>query len=58
MNFMAPRKKSKKFDAVQVLKEMARERVGAPPAEKVVPHKKKSPEKHKITLRKLLSERD
>jgi hypothetical protein len=58
MNFMAPRKKSKKIDAVKILKEMARERVGAPPAEKVVPHKKKNPEKHKITLRKLLSERD
>jgi hypothetical protein len=55
---MAPRKKSKKIDAVKILKEMARERVGAPPAEKVVPHKKKNPEKHKITLRKLLSERD
>ncbi len=58
MNFMARKKKPKKFDAVQVVKEMARERVGAPPAEKVVPHKKKNPEKHKATLEKLLGERE
>ncbi|HTU40581.1 MAG TPA: hypothetical protein VMF10_02655 [Candidatus Aquilonibacter sp.] len=56
MNFMARKKKSRKLDAVQVVKEMARERVGAPPAEKVVPHKKKNPEKHKATLEKLLDE--
>lgn len=40
----------------QVVKEMARERVGAPPVGKVVPHKKKNPEKHKATLEKLLNE--
>jgi hypothetical protein len=53
---MARKKKVKRFHAVQAVKELARERVGAPPAEKVVPHKKKKPSKHKPTLGKLLSE--
>ncbi len=51
---MARKKKAKRFQAVQIVKEMARERLGAPPVEKIVPHKKKSPEKHKATLGKLL----
>jgi len=50
------RKKKKPFRAVQVVKELARERVGAPPAEKVVPQKKRKVEKHKPTLGKLLGE--
>ncbi len=53
---MARKKKVKKFEAVQAVKELARERVGAPPVAKVVPHKKKNPAKHKATLRKLLDE--
>lgn len=53
---MARKKKAKRFQAVQAVKELARERMGAPPAGKVVPHKKKDPEKHKPTLEKLLSE--
>ena len=53
---MARKKKSKRFGAVQAVKELARERLGAPPAEKVVPHKKKKPAKHKPTLGKLLGE--
>ena len=53
---MARKKKAKRFRAVQAVKELARDRVGAPPAEKVVPHKNKSVEKHKVTLRKLLAE--
>jgi hypothetical protein len=53
---MPRKKKAKKFRAVQAVKELARERLGAPPTEKVVPHKKKNPEKHKATLRKLLEE--
>ncbi|MFZ0897709.1 MAG: hypothetical protein WB758_13605 [Candidatus Sulfotelmatobacter sp.] len=53
---MARKKKVKRFRAVQAVKELARERMGAPPAEKVVPHKKKSPAKHKPTLGKLLGE--
>ncbi len=53
---MAHKKKVKRFRAVQAVKELARERMGAPPAEKVVPHKNKKPEKHKPTLGKLLDE--
>ena len=55
---MAGKKKVKRFQAVQAVKELARERMGAPPAGKVVPHKKKKAEKHKDTLSKLLSERE
>lgn len=53
---MARKRKAKRFRAVQAVKELARERVGAPPAAKVVPHKKKNPAKHKATLGKLLEE--
>jgi hypothetical protein len=55
---MARKKKIKRFQAVQAVKELARERMGAPPAAKVVPHKKKNPAKHKATLGKLLDEAD
>ena len=52
-----PRKKNlKRFRAVTAVKELARERVGSPPAEKIVVEKKKKPEKHKPTLGKLLGE--
>lgn len=50
------KKKQKPFRAVTAVKELARERVGAPPAEKVVIEKKKKPEKHKATLGKLLED--
>lgn len=53
---MARKKKAKKFRAVQAVKELAQERLGAPPVEKVVPHRKKNQEKHKPTLGKLLEE--
>jgi hypothetical protein len=54
---MARRKKKKKtFRAVQAVKELARERVGAPPAEKIVIEKKKKAEKYKPTLGKILGE--
>jgi hypothetical protein len=53
---MARKKKMKRFQAVQAVKELARERMGAPPAAKVVPHKKKNPEKHKATMGRLLGE--
>jgi hypothetical protein len=53
---VARKKKRKPFRAVTAVKELARERVGAPPAEKTVLEKKKKPEKHKPTLRKLLEE--
>jgi len=41
---------------VTAVKELARERIGTPPPEKIVPNKKKRPEKHRATLRKLLEE--
>ena len=53
---MAKKKKLKKFSAVTAVKELARERVGAPPPEKVVIEKKKKAEKHKPTLSTLLGE--
>lgn len=55
---MARKKKVKRFRAVQAVKELARERVGAPPVERIVPHKNKQAEKHKPTLGKLLGEGD
>ena len=55
---MARRKKVKRFHAVQAVKELARERMGAPPAGKMVPHKNKKPEKHKPTMGKLLDEQE
>ncbi|HEX6806262.1 MAG TPA: hypothetical protein VF133_21495 [Terriglobales bacterium] len=54
---MARRKKPKKFTAVKAIKALARERVGTPPVERVVPDKKKKKsEKHKPTLGSLLAE--
>ncbi len=51
---MARKKKKKRFQAVTAVKELARERVGAPPAGQIVIEKKKKPEKYKPTLGKLL----
>jgi hypothetical protein len=53
---MPRKRKTKRFKAVTAVKELARERVGAPPAEKIVIEKKKKPEKHKPTLSQLLGE--
>lgn len=53
---MARKKKRKSFRAVTAVKELARERVGRPPTEKIVIEKKKKPEKYKPTLGKLLGE--
>jgi hypothetical protein len=53
---MARKRKPKRFRAVTAVKELARERVGTPPAGQIVIEKKKKPEKHKPTLGKLLSE--
>ena len=50
------KKKVKPFRAVEAVKALARERVGAPPASKIVVEKKKKREKHKPTLGKLLKE--
>ena len=51
------RKKKKVFRAVTAVKALARERIGAPPPEQVVPDRKKkrkAAQKHKPTLGKLL----
>jgi hypothetical protein len=53
---MPKKKKRKPFRAVTAVKELARERVGSPPSEKIVVEKKKKPEKHKPTMGKLMSE--
>ena len=53
---MARKRKLKRFRAVTAVKELARERVGTPPAEKIVVEKKKKPEKYKTTLEKLLND--
>jgi hypothetical protein len=53
---MARKKRKKRFQAVTAVKELARERVGSPPAGKIVVEKKKKPEKHKPTLGRLLGE--
>jgi len=55
---MARKKRVKRFRAVTAVKELARERVGAPPAGQIVVEKKKKPQKHKPTLGKLLGETD
>jgi len=55
---MARKKKLKRFRAVTAVKELARERVGAPPAAKIVVEKKKKPVKHKPTLREMLREEE
>jgi hypothetical protein len=56
---MAKKKKPKPFTAVEAVKTMAREQIGAPRPSRVVPDrkkKKKRDQKHKPTLGKLLTE--
>jgi hypothetical protein len=54
---MARKRKIKRFRAVKAVKAMAREQIGAPPASRVVPdRKKKKTEKHKPTLGKMLEQ--
>jgi hypothetical protein len=53
---MPKKKKQKRFRAVTMVKELAREQIGTPPAEQVVPNKKKKPEKYKPTLEKFLED--
>ena len=60
MRLMAKKRGAKRrFRAVQVVKEMAREQIGTPPTQRVVPDRKKKKQqtpKHKPTLEKLLEE--
>jgi hypothetical protein len=61
LSTVAKKKKPKKFSAVQAVKEMARDRIGAPGTEQVVPDlkkKRKSSEKHKPTLGQFLEDQD
>jgi len=56
---MAKKKKPKPFTAVEAVKTMAREQIGAPPPSRVVPDrkkKKKQTQKHKPTLGTFLAE--
>ena len=55
---MARKKRVKQFRTMTAVKELARKHMGTPPAGKVVLEKKKKPEKHKPTLKKLLNETD
>jgi hypothetical protein len=55
---MPRKKKLKKFRAVEAVKALARERIGAPKASQVVVGRKKKDEKHKPTLENLLNEQD
>jgi hypothetical protein len=57
MEIMARKRKPKRFSKVEAVKALARERIGKPPSSRVVPdRKKKTTEKHKPTLGKLLNE--
>jgi hypothetical protein len=54
---MPKKKRRKRFRAVEAVKAMARERIGAPRPSRVVPDKKKlKKEKHRPTLGEMLSE--
>ena len=53
---MPKKKKAKKFTADQAVREMARERVGAPKASRAILPRKAKPEKHKPTLGRLLDQ--
>jgi hypothetical protein len=58
---MPKRKKKKTFHAVSAVKALARERIGTPPPEQVLPdHRKKksSEKKHKPTLGQMLQENE
>lgn len=50
------KKKVKRFRAVEAVKALARERIGAPRASQILVGKKKVPAKHKPTLGKLLGD--
>jgi len=54
---MPKKKKQKRFRAVEAVKALARERIGAPRPSRVVPDRKKvDKEKHKPTLREMLED--
>jgi hypothetical protein len=51
-----PKRKQKTFRADKIVKEMARERIGAPPASRIVPDRKKKVQEQKPTTKELLNE--
>jgi len=54
---VAKKKRVKKFRAVTAVKALARERIGTPPATRIVPNKRRpKDEKHKPTLGGMLSD--
>ena len=53
---MPKKRKKKTFSAANILREMARERVGSPKPSQLVKAKTAKAEKHKATLGKLLQE--
>jgi hypothetical protein len=56
---VARKKKQKKFTAVRELKALARQLMGTPPSQRIVPdgrRKQAASEKHKSTLGRLLRE--
>jgi len=48
--FSMPRRKKRKFSAAKEAKRQARVRIGSPPAERVLPDKRKKAPKHKKTF--------
>ena len=48
--FSMPRRKKRKFSAAKEAKRQARVRIGSPPAERVLPDKRKKALKHKKTF--------
>jgi hypothetical protein len=58
---VAKKKRKKTFRVVTAVKALARERIGTPPPEQVVPNRKRkeiSREKHKPTIGQLLQPED
>jgi len=54
---VAKKRKKKRFSAVEEVKAIARERIGAPRPSRIVPdRKKRKTEKHKPTLDRLLDD--
>jgi hypothetical protein len=57
MRSMPKKRKVRRFRAVDAVKALARERIGTPPAGRIVPDKRKAKEeKHKPPLGKLLED--
>ncbi|HEV2297690.1 MAG TPA: hypothetical protein VGR72_04145 [Candidatus Acidoferrales bacterium] len=44
---MSPRKKPRKFQKAVESRRLARERVGTPPPARVIPNRRRKPQKHK-----------